>query len=165
MSAPTLDEIRAKIAEMMFAAAPAIAVHDYERYSKNMSDLAAMYKSEDPLDAAAARLNGWHVRRLTTAEISPSVAGPKVVTHAWEMRGFMAIDDADASEKVFDNQIETIRDVFRDDETLGGLVSTTVVEQGSDTVAGVQVVESVPVLFAGVLSHSAKLRLFTRHYQ
>ncbi len=165
MSAPTIDEIRAKIAEMMFAAAPAIAVHDYERYSKNMSDLAAMYKSADPLDADAARLNGWHVRRITTTETEPASAGPKVITHAWEMRGFMALDDADASEKVFDNQIETIRAAFRDDETLGGLISTTVLDQGSDTVAGVQVIESAPVLFAGVLSHSARLRLFTRHYQ
>ncbi len=162
---PTLDQIRAKIAEMMFAAAPAIAVHDYERYTKNMSDLAAMYKSEDPLDPDAARLNGWHVRRITTHEIETAVGGPKVVTHAWEMRGFMALDDADATEKVFDNQIETIRDTFRDDETLGGLIATTVVEQGGNTVAGVQVIESVPVVFAGVLSHSARLRLYTRHYQ
>ncbi|MDA8107567.1 MAG: hypothetical protein M0015_02930 [Betaproteobacteria bacterium] len=158
---PTLDQIRTKIAEKIFAVAPTIAVHDYERYTKNMSDLAAMYKSEDVLDANAARLNGYHVRRVATAEDEPMVGAKKEVTHTWEIRGFMALDDADATEKLFDNQVEAIRDTFREDDTLGGLVATTVVGNA----AGVQVLESVPVVFAGVLSHSAKLRLFTRHYQ
>ena len=121
---PALNEIRTAIADKILSAAPAVAAHDYERYTKSMSDLAAMYKAADSLDANAARLNGYHVRRVSTREVLVDT-GRWSVWHRWRIRGIMSLDDADETEKLFDEQIETIRTAFRDDEDLGGLIFGT----------------------------------------
>ena len=155
---PSLNQIRAAIAEKIFSLDPSVAVHEYERYTQNASDLIAMYKSGD---AENARLHGWHVRRLATKEVLVDT-GRWSIWHTWRIRGFMAIDDADESEKLFDTEIEAIRDAFRADDSLGGLVFECVAQNG-DT--GVQVIASQPVLFAGVLCHSAELGLTTQHLE
>ena len=159
MTTPTVATIRAAHKAKLLTVANIGVVNDYERYSKDQSALQAQYVA---MIAGAKQLRGWNIRRVKTQEKSPDVAGPSVVTHTWDFRGYMALDDSAASEKTFDDLIEAIRDAYRGDENLGGAVSTTVMEDGT---AGVQVIESVPVLFAGVLCHSARLRTFTRHYQ
>lgn len=161
MPDPTVSEIRAAIAEKIFSVAPAIAVHDYERYTKNMSDLKALYLSTDPLNADAARLNGYHVRKVSTRRVFVDT-GRWSIWHRWRIRGLMALDDADATEKIFDEQIETIADAFRADDTLGGLIAGTVDPESGE--AGLQVLESKPVMFADVLSHWAELGLTTQHF-
>jgi len=155
---PTLDEIRVAIAEKIFNLDPSVAVHQYERYTKNASDLVAMYKSGSDGDA---RLHGWHVRRFATREELVAV-GEWSIWHSWRIRGFMSLDDADESEKLFDTEIEAIRDSFREDETLGGLVLENIAPSGE---AGIQVLASQPVMFAGVLCHSAELGLTTQHLE
>ncbi|MBE0627981.1 MAG: hypothetical protein IH603_00015 [Burkholderia vietnamiensis] len=152
-----MDDIRAAIKAKIAAVADIGVVNDYERYSKNQSELQAQYVATI---AGSKQLRGWNIRRKTTKETSPAT-GSYAVTHAWDLRGYMALDDSAESEKTFDGLIEALRDAFRTDENLGGLISSTVIEDA----AGVQVIESVPVLFAGVLCHSARLRLFTRHHQ
>jgi len=155
---PTHREIRAKIAEKIFALDNAVAVHEYERYTRNMSDLVAMYKSGD---ADNPRLHGWYVRLVATKEVFVNVSRWSI-WHTWRMRGFMALDDADQTELLFDDAIEAIRDDFREDMDLGGLVAECVAENGE---SGVQMISSGPVMFAGVLCHSAELGLTTQHLQ
>lgn len=159
MTTPTVATIRAAIKLQLESVANIGKVNDYQRYSKNNSELQAQYVATI---SGSKQLRGWNIRRTKTRETGPDVVGPKVVTHTWDIRGYMALDDSAATEKTFDDLIEAIRDAFRDYETLGGAVQTTVID---GDVAGVQVIESVPVLFAGVLSHSARLQLMTRHYQ
>lgn len=154
---PTLDQIRAAIAGKLSAVPNVGRVHDYERYAAQGGEMKALYVATI---AGAPQLRGWFVRRVRTREDSDDL-GRYVVTHGWQIRGYLALDDAAASEKTFDALVEAIRDAFREDENLGGLVSSTVVEDA----AGAQVEDSAPVLFAGVLCHSARLRLATRHYQ
>lgn len=153
---PTLDQIRAKIAEKIFALDNAVAVHEYERYAKDMRVLVALYKSGPPENP---RLHGWYVRRVATKEIFVDT-GRWSIWHIWRMRGFMALDDADETEKLFDDFIESIRDTFREDQDLGGLVFQCIAQNGE---SGVQVISSGPVMFAGVLCHSAELGLTTQH--
>lgn len=155
----TFADIRAAIAAVIQSVDETMAVHEYERYTKNASDLIAMYKSGDPDNA---RLHGWHVRRVGTRERAESI-GRWSIWHNWRLRGFMALDDADESEKLFDAEIEAIRDAFRADATLGGLVVDCISPDGEMT--GAQVLASQPVLFAGVLSHSADLQLWTQHLE
>lgn len=153
MPAPTLDEIRAAIVAKIATVAGSGKVHDYERFTAVESKLLELYKS-------GKRIHGYHVRRVRTLE-QQSAVGRYVVTNAWHVRGFMSLDDADATEKLFDIEIEKIRDAFRADETLGFAGLSTI----DDEQAGVQVLESGPVMFAGVLSHAARLALTTTHYQ
>ncbi len=155
---PTLDEIRAAIkAKIMAATAlPAANVHDYERFTAEQARFRELYLYGV---APNQRIHGYHIRRIGTAERHLAV-GRYVVDHSWQLRGFLGIEDADATEKAFDAEIETIRTAIRDDDTLGNLIATCI----NDSQAGVQVIDSGPVMFAGVLCHAARLALMTRHY-
>jgi hypothetical protein len=153
----SLATIRAAILAKAAGVADIGVANDYERYSKEQSEMKAQYVATI---SGVKQLRGWNIRRFNTREISPDL-GRYIVTHAWDLRGYMALDDSAGSEKTFDNLVETLRDAFREDESLGGVVSTTV----TDEAAGLQVIESGPVLFAGVLCHAARLRLFTVHQQ
>lgn len=127
-------------------------VHSWERYAATNTGLLALYSTDGVL-------GGWYVRRVRTSESSPSL-GRHVERIEWEIRGFLGLQDAVATELQFDAQIEAIRAAFRADETLGGVVASTV----SDDAAGIQVEDSGPVMFAGVLAHAARLRLITITY-
>lgn len=124
-------------------------VHLFERYAKNQGDLAALYAHD-------GQLRGWHIRRVRLSE-GPYPAGE--VT-AWEIRGYLSLNDAAGTELDFDALIDDIRAEFRADQTLGGTVATTWVEDAS----GIQVLDSGPVLFAGVLCHKAVLALATQRF-
>lgn len=157
---PTVNEIRAAIAEKIFSLDKTVAVHEYERYAKSNSDLVAMYKSGD--DAATARLHGWHIRNIATREVFVDT-GRWSIWHTWRIRGFMSLDDKNETEKLFDTFIESIRDAFRTDDSLGGLLFSCTEPDGN--VNGVQKLNAMPVFFGGVLCHSAELGLTTQHLQ
>ena len=152
----TLAEIRAAIVAELNAIAAIGVVHDYERYAAREGDFRTLYLYD--LGAGEKQIRGWYVRRLSTVETSAAL-GRFEETHQWLIRGFMAIDDASASEKTFDDLIEAIRARFRANESLGGLIASVVAPGGK----GVDLVESQPVLFGGVLCHSARLQLATWH--
>ncbi len=156
---PTVAEIRNAIVATINTVAGIGQVSGYERYAKQSADMLTFYRTQDD-GGGADKILGWHVRRVATREISPDV-GRYVVDHDWQIRGFMSLVDAEETELAFDALIEAVRDAFRDDDTLGGVVDSMI----TDERAGVQVSESVPVMFAGVLCHSARLSLTTRHYQ
>jgi len=150
---PTLDDIRNAIATKI-AAVPNIGqVHGYERFAKAEKDFRTLYASAD-------RILGWNVRRASRKETSLAM-GRWDITNKWQIKGFLSLDDAAESELVFDRLVEAICDAFRADENLGGIVDTTVME--NPNVSGIQVEDSGPVMFSGVLCHSARLTLFTRH--
>jgi hypothetical protein len=154
---PTVTEIRAAIAAKMNTVADIGRVHDYERWAKRDKDFQDLFLS-------AGQIRGWIVRRTATRETSPGI-GRFVVTHRWQIRGYMALDDSAASEKTFDALVEALRDAFRSDETLGGLVASTVLPDGEGGEAGLQLEDHGPVMFANVLCHGARLRLATVHFQ
>lgn len=128
-------------------------VHDHEPYAASLPALQALYQ-----DADSGRLNGWHVRRVATREVATAI-GRSVETVVWRIRGYYALAEAEGSELAFDDQIEAIRDAFRDDPTLGGAVHDTA--EGERGPTGIQVEDAGPVMFAGVLCHAATLSLTT----
>lgn len=148
-----LQDLRAAIVAKLTGIAGIGVVHDRERYAHAMDALKALY-----VPAGEQQLRGWFVRRLGIRETG-AVANRSIQTITWRIQGVMALDDAARSEIAFDNLIETIGDTFRADPTLGGLARTPKPE---DDDAGVQVVDSGPVMFAGVLCHAARLALTTR---
>ncbi|MDR1995145.1 hypothetical protein [Azonexus sp.] len=139
--------LRAAIAAKL-ASVPGLGqVYNYERYAKSDADFREFY-------AAGDRLQGWHVRRVARREN----AGSNEVLTTWELRGFMSIDDAAASELLFDELIDRILDAWRDDPTLGRAVLYP--RDGADPVP--QLEDSGPAMFCGILCHSARLKLVTR---
>lgn len=149
---PTISQIRDAIAGKIAAVPGSGVVHGFQRYAKREADFRQLYED-------AGTIRGWYVRRTGTDESSGAL-GRTTVVHRWRVQGYRALDDATQSERDFDELVETVRDAFRADETLGGVVATTVVGEQ----AGLQVEDSGPVMFAGVLSHGVRCALLTRHY-
>jgi hypothetical protein len=150
----SLLPIRTAIRDLVAAVANTGVVHLYERYARDMATLKTLYQS-----APAAPLCGWYVRREITRETG--IAIPRYIEVVqWRLQGFMALDDSGASELTFDDSIEGIRDAFRADLHLGGLVQKVGL-LGATAERGVQLDDAGPVMFAGVLCHAARIRLTT----
>lgn len=156
----TLAQIREAIRARVAAVADIGKVNDYERYADQMSALKTLYVAAI---SGADQLRGWHIRRVRKVETYIDLDRWVVLNH-WQIRGFMALDDSAGSEKTFDNLVEAVCDTF---DTTPILVAEPNYAEVilDEEAAGVQVPESGPVMFAGVLCHSARLTLATRHYK
>ncbi|MBN8715218.1 MAG: hypothetical protein J0H50_14860 [Xanthomonadales bacterium] len=147
-------QIRAAIVATMQTVADIGVVHNRERYIKDLSGLKTLY-----VPVGTSQLRGWFVRRQELAERDRIL--PRSIEYTrWRIQGVMAFDDANASELVFDQLIEDLRDAFRANDTLDGTVSQCALPDGSE--AGLQLVEAGPVSFAGVICHGARLSLTTQ---
>lgn len=129
-------------------------VHDYERYATAQDQLRALYFS-----APHGQLRGWFVRRIQIADMSV-VKPRRTVMEKFQIRGFMALDDAAQSELQMQGLVDAIRDTFRANPTLGGQISKQgALSPGAEQ--GVRLDTFGPLMFAGVLSHGAQLSLTT----
>lgn len=143
-------------------------VHDYERYADERNELKALYAtSAQSAMGENPRLYGWHIRHVRTIERLVSAgAGHNVRDDYWRLRGFMSIDDAAGSEKLFDIQIEAVRAAFRASTAFRDLgdVDTHFKDLNLAQGGAPNLDESEPVLFCGVLCHGARLSFITRTY-
>jgi len=140
-------QIRNAIVAKLATVAGIGQVYGFERYGKTDKDFRALY-------AAGDKVLGWHLRRVARRE---DALNNEVFT-TWEIRGFKGLEDADSSELAFDDLIDAIGDAWRADPTLGGLVLYP-----RDTALVVpELADAGPAMFAGVLCHSARLKLVTR---
>lgn len=157
MTTPTLATVRAAL-KLRFEGVPNIGrVNDYERYATQMSKLREIYIATIDNEK---QLRGLHFRRATTNETFPGL-NRWSIRHNWNARYFMALNDEVESEKTFDDLIEAIRDDFRLNPVIvSGLRQVSLITNEEES--GVQVTESVPVLFADVLCHSARMTFATR---
>lgn len=151
---PTIATVRAAIQATLSGVADIGVVHDYERWAARTDAFTALY-----LSATHGQIRGWYIRQLSRSERSPDV-GRHAVIARWRLGGYMALDDSAQSEKTFDDLVEDVIDAFRADDTLGGTVDTCVVGD----IAGLQLEQSGPVMFGGVLCHGAQLGLQTRWF-
>jgi hypothetical protein len=148
---------RAALVALISAVPDAGRVHDYQRFAREDGAFRAHYVHTLP--GGAKQLRGWQISRVGVDESLVGV-GRGLMQHAWVIRGYMALDDAAATELAFDALVEAIRAAFRADPTLGGL-STAEPIDGED---GIQMSDAGAVMFCGVLCHSALLTLKTREY-
>lgn len=146
----------------VLAAVPDVGhVHDRERYARDEAGFRALYLFTPGSGSGAGvpQVRGWWVRRVQTVESSADTGSP-INAHIWQVRGYMAFNDALASELDFDELVERIRDAVRADLTLGGVCDLGPMEETE----GVQVLDAGPVMFAGVLCHGVFLQLKTWSY-
>ncbi len=149
--------VRSAIVARLESVADIGVVHAYERYAHDLSALKALYYS-----APHAQIRGWHVRRPATSERG-NILGRTVESIRWRILGVMSLDDAAQSELAFDALIEAVRNAFAQDETLGGTVDqcTSPDDNGESCI---QLDDSGPAMFGGVLCHVARLGLLTIRY-
>ncbi len=153
-----LADIRTAIVAQMLLVPDIGRVHDRERYHSNEAKFRALYVMTPT--AKPEQLRGWWLARTATAEVSVSTATVMNV-HTWQWRGYMAFADDQATALEFDELIESYRALLRENPTLGGVCEQNPMTQEPD---GVQVLDSGPVMFCGVLCHSAVLQLKTWNY-
>lgn len=157
MTTQNTETTRAAIVAVMRAVPEIGVVHPYERYIKDTAGMRRLYTVQI---SGGDQLRGWFVRRLA-ARTTRNGTGRAVVQTSWHIRGFLALADADESEIVFDGLIDAARSAIYADPTLGGAVQNTFF----DKEVGAQLQASGPVMFAGVLCHSADLVLTTETHE
>lgn len=145
----SLEAIRAAIVAKLNAVPGIGRVHRYERFAATNAKFVELYANGD-------QILGWHVRRVA-AETKPVSFDHAEEATSWEIRGYASLSDANESEIELDALVEAIRAAFLADDTLGGAVETC----STQSAAGLQLVDSGPVMFAGVLCHGVRLTLRT----
>lgn len=149
----SLETIRAAIVARLNTVPGIGRVYGYERFASGEKLFRDLY-------ASAGRILGWYVRRVARRATRTADATYEV-QYDWQVRGFLSLEDAGASELAFDALIEAAIESLNSDPTLGGLVADTTTERG----AGAQLSDAGPVMFTGVLCHGATLTLTTVHFQ
>lgn len=149
-----LEDIRAAIVLKLASVSDMGNLHGYERYAKSENDFRKLYQKDGAGDQP---ILGWFVRRLRFSQQQEN--SRNLITSTWRIQGFMSLNDANQTEIQFDNLIENITAAFNADANLGGAVQRI----GNDEFAGIQLDESTPVMFTGVLCHGARLTLITQH--
>lgn len=144
------DVIRDAIVATLAAIPDIGKVHGFQRYSARTKDLVDMY-------AYNGQLRGWFVRRFSVVDKDTSL-GSRQETTRWYIRGYMAVDDAAQSELAFDDLLDAIREAFRVQWWPNDLGSSVIHRKYNEQV-DVSVDETGPVMFAGVLCHSARCSL------
>lgn len=156
----TVAAIRAAIKTIMLTVPDIGVVHEYERYTKDLTGVKALY-----VYAPLNQLRGWFIRRASVKEFG-RLHNRSVQACRWQIRGFMALEDSAASELQMEELIEALRDVFRVDDQLLGTVAQCSVPgtNGNSGECAIQVEDFGPVMFAGVLCHGVRLGLNTYNY-
>ncbi|MFE8644128.1 hypothetical protein ACFX58_03475 [Sphingomonas sp. NCPPB 2930] len=155
-----LDTIRAALFAVLQSVPDIGRVHDRERYAKDEKAFRTLYLHD--LADGTQQLRGWWLRRASTLERSTAI-GREINVHTWQVRGYLALADEAATEHTFDALVEAFRDLVRQDPTLGGVCAAGPLADDAGT-DGVQVNDAGPVLFCGVLCHSALLSFKTWSY-
>jgi len=151
------ERIRAALVALLQTVPGTGVVHSYERFAKNPTTFQALYlQGQD--------IRGFYVRRQSYRELGFTSQKNRIRAR-WTIQGFASLVDADATELAFDRLLDDVaaavraRPVLHDD---GGNALCHVV---TDDGAGLQLDESGPVMFAGVLCHGARFSLTTEHLE
>ncbi len=142
--------IRTAIYTILNAVTDVGKVYDYERWTADWTTFINFFKTTI---AGVDQVRGWEIGRRSVKEqritLGTSSLGNEK-SHGFLIRGYMRVNDAEASEKIFNALIEAIATAFRTNKNLNGMANDHDFIQG-------EVIEFR--LFGGVLCHYAELSL------
>lgn len=139
--------IRASIKALMQTVPGIGVVHDYDRWTVDSAALVALFKT-DPTDKTAP-LHGWEITR-DAVQLAWLSGNRYKATHSYVIRGYYALKDAVASEKLFNLIVDALVQAFIDHK-LPNVEFHPVPA----------VTKIAPWIFAGVMCHHAELRIQT----
>jgi len=148
-----LEQIRAKIVEMLRAIPDIGIVHERERYFSDLDKIRAAYTWQPTTAGSPKQVRGWFLRRV---KMNPEHLGnfKYDLENTWEITGYVGWNEELNSEIVFDGLIEEIFQTFKKPIPLNLLGLTAF---------GIELVDSSTVNFTGVVCHRATLQLVTKH--
>jgi len=101
------DLARAAIKTVLDAVTNIGSTHDYERFADDWDTLISLYQASIGTDPVVKQLRAWNISLAAIEPHEqetfgvPGAAGTVEVTYDYRLRGYMAVDDASASEKTF----------------------------------------------------------------
>lgn len=142
----TTADIRNAIVAKITAINAIGQVHGYERYAAQQSKLKELFETN-------GRILGWIVRRsgFKKTAIADAIF---TVRSQWSVRGYMSLDDAAQTEILFDTLADLLQATLANDPTFG--IGSWVPDYELKA-------ELEPVMFFGVLCHSATITFDTVH--
>ena len=149
--------IRAALVALLEAVPGIGTLHNYERFASKPKEFQALYlQGQD--------IRGFYVRRQSYRETPYSTMKNRVRTR-WVIRGFASLVDADATELAFDDLLDAIAAMLRAKPVVYDADGNGLCHTVTDDSAGLQLEDSSPVMFAGVLCHGATFSLTTEHLE
>ncbi len=135
--------VRAGIYNTMLAVTDIGMVYDYERWANDWATFINLFKTTI---GGVDQIRGWEISQR--APVSENRTSTKRRTYS--IRGYMSVNDAAATEKIFSALIDAIAAEFRKDQELGKTV------KGHDFIQ-VEIIETRT--FGSVLCHFVELTL------
>ena len=106
----SLATVRTKIADLIGAVTGIGKVHEYERYTHDWKQYQKLFTKND-------KVNVWQIERPTFTRYVHATTGPtsgvERVIHDFIIRGFYGLSDELASEKTFQDLVESVCQKFR----------------------------------------------------
>lgn len=124
-------------------------VYDFERWCADWNTFLNLFKNDD------GRILGWEISRKSGVGSYLNQVEEEI-DHVFEIHGYLPVNDAGQSEKVFNALIEDVRAAFRTAMTLGGLNSYP---------QGFRVGTIDTRMFGNVLCHYCEITIPVREYQ
>ena len=113
----SLSTVRTQMKTMLESVSGIGEVYDYKRYSNDLTT----YKN---LFVEGSKVTTWEIIRDTfSMNVHGGSGGVEDRTHNFIIRGFYSLNDKLASEKTFQDLVDTVIEVFRDDPTLSGVAN------------------------------------------
>jgi hypothetical protein len=150
-----LDTIQDEIKNILEGVSGIGMVHDYERWADTWEKLLELFRDSNK------KINGWTFTRRTTKR-QRTTLGETEKAHIFVLQGIYSLNDADGSEKVFQNIIENVVEAFDENQTLNDTCLSINPDWGPmDGAVGVQVdlVENRMFGKTKILCHFADCRL------
>ena len=142
--------IRTQIYAILGAVTDVGKVYDYERWAADWATFINLFKTTI---AGVDQIRGWEIGRRSVKEqritLGISSSGNEK-SHGFLIRGYMRVNDSEASEKIFNALVEAIADAFRANRKLNATA------ERHDFIQA-EIIEFR--LFGGVLCHYAELSL------
>lgn len=88
------------------------AVFDYEPWAITPKGLITLFKQTDA-EITGDVIHAWTITRISTAEIEDT-SGFNRRTYLFAIKGYMSLRDDGTSEKLFNQKVERICDIFRE---------------------------------------------------
>lgn len=149
--------IRAALVALLETVPGMGTLHNYERFASKPKDFQALYLQ-------GQNIRGFYIRRQSYRETPYSTMKNRVRAR-WIIKGFASLVDADATELAFDDLLDAIAATLRATPILFDANGNALCHTVTDDSAGLQLEESGPVMFAGVLCHGATFSLTTEHLE
>ena len=141
--------IREQIFEIISTVPSIGRVYDYERWTSDWGKFLELFK-----DPATGTIRGWEISR-SGVEVKFLSRIEEEATHRFTVKGYLGLQDATATEKIFNGLIEAIRTAFRGNVTLNGVAE--LVEPVSVSTIEIRT-------FGSVLCHYCELQLLVTEY-